>query len=45
MREKKIVYMATSAYQVMLKKVENCVFRHNRIFWHVCVYKKPILTK
>ena len=40
-REKRrfLVYMATSAYHVISKGVENGVFRHT------CMYKRPILTK
>ena len=37
--------MTASAYHVILKEVENRVFRHNRILRHTCIYKQPILTK
>ena len=39
------VYMATSAYHVISKEVENRIFRHNRIFIHKSMYKQPTLTK
>ena len=29
--------------QVMSKEVENCAFRHNRIFGHTYRYKQPML--
>ena len=38
------VSMATSAYHVLLKEAENCIFRHSRIFRHTCMYKQSILT-
>ena len=37
--------MAASAYHVIPKEVENCVFRHNCIFRQTCMYKQPTLTK
>ena len=37
-------YMAASAYHVMSRDVENCIFRHNWIFRHTCMYKLPTLT-
>ena len=37
--------MASSAFYVISKEVENCVFRQNLIFRHTCMYKRPILTK
>ena len=45
-REKRrvFVYMAASAYHVISKEVENCVFRHNHIFRRTFMYKQPILT-
>ena len=39
------VYMAASAYHVILNEVENRVFRHNHILRHTCIYKQSILTK
>ena len=46
-REKRRVflYMAASAYHVISKEVENCVFRHNHIFRRTFMYKQPILTR
>ena len=39
---KVVVYMDASAYQVIWKEVENRIFKHNRIFRHMCMYKQPI---
>ena len=36
--------MNASANQVTSKLVENCIFRHNRIFRHKLMYKQPIFT-
>ena len=36
--------MAASAYHVISKEVENCIFSHNWIFRHTCMYKQPTLT-
>ena len=44
-KRKLFVYMTASAYHVISKEVENCIFRHNHIFGHTWMYKKPILTK
>ena len=43
MREKKI-FIAASAYHVILKEIEHRIFRHNRIFRHTYMYKKPVWT-
>ena len=32
-------------HHVISKEVENCIFRHNRIFRHSCMHKQPISTK
>ena len=41
MRDKKVfVNMANSMNHVISKEVENCIFRHNRIFKHTCMYKQ-----
>ena len=37
--------MAASAYHVILKEVENQIFRHSWVFRHICVCKQPTLTK
>ena len=39
------VYLATSAYHVVLKEVENRIFRDNHIFRHIPMCKQLILTK
>ena len=28
-----------------INEVENHIFNHNWIFWHLCIYKQPTLTK
>ena len=33
------ICMAASANHFISKYVENCIFRHNRIFRHTCMYK------
>ena len=38
-------YMAASLYHVILKEIENRVFRLNHIFRHACIYKQSMLTK
>ena len=35
------IYMAAAAYHVISKEVENCIFRHNRIYRHTFMYKQP----
>ena len=37
--------MASLAYNVVSKKVENQIFRHNWIFTQTCVYKQTTLKK
>ena len=36
--------MAASAYHVISVEVENHIFKHNLIFRHLCIYKRPTLT-
>ena len=38
-------YVAASAYHVISTEIENHIFRHDRIFRHICIYKQAILTK
>ena len=38
-------YMAALAYHVILKEVEQHIFKNNWIFRHSCIYKQPTLTK
>ena len=33
--------MTASAYYVVPKDIENCIFRENRIFRHTCMDKNP----
>ena len=45
MREKKnFVYMAASAYHVISKEVEYCVFRQKSVFKYTSMCKQPILV-
>ena len=37
--------MATLAYQVVSKEVQNQMIRHKWIFRHTCMYKQSTLTK
>ena len=39
------VYMAASVYYFISKEVQNRIFRHNRIFSLIYMYKQPILAK
>ena len=39
------VYMTASAYHLVSEEVENRVFRRNRIFRHIFMYKQPSLIK
>ena len=43
--ERFFVYVAVSAYYVILKEVENRVFRRNRIFRHTCMYSQLIFQR
>ena len=35
------IYMTAPAYHVISKEVESCIFRHNRIYRHIFMYKQP----
>ena len=40
-----LTHMATLAYHVVSKEVQNHMIRHKWIFRHTCIYKQPTLTK
>ena len=38
------IYGCFRVQRIISKDVEDCMFRHDRIFRYTCMYKQPILT-